>query len=243
MELQEDQYTFPYHHVPQVKDGYISHIRSRSWAFSYMALLLKIRENILDKNPSSVLDVGCGDGRLLGLLPERIQRVGIDLSVRAIHFAKGFYPDIKFKRSDIKDIKDSFDVVSAIEVLEHIPDSQLAEFVNNLGRVCKTGGHLILTVPSDNRPVAEKHFRHYSKKLLENHLEHLDDQFFLEECRPLLKQEDPIYKVFKKVASNKFWVFESVLLNKLIWWYYKNFCIEANESNGIHWMVVLKKNG
>jgi SAM-dependent methyltransferase len=87
-EYQENEFVFPYHHIPYL-DRQISVVNQRSlgWGFKYFSYLLRIKELVDEIIPTSLLDVGCGEGRFLGLLADNIRMVGVDLSQRSIRFA------------------------------------------------------------------------------------------------------------------------------------------------------------
>ena len=55
------------------------------------------REAVRSLAPSSVLDVGCGEGRFIGVLDWGVKRrVGVDHSRQAVRFAKAFHQDAIF---------------------------------------------------------------------------------------------------------------------------------------------------
>jgi ubiquinone/menaquinone biosynthesis C-methylase UbiE len=92
-----------------------------------------------------VLIVGCGAGADLSVVSGGV--VAFDLSTSAVQRAKDSSPLAKFLVADACDLPfthASFDVVICSEVLEHLPDPELA--VIEFDRVLKTGGALILTV-------------------------------------------------------------------------------------------------
>lgn len=119
------------------------------------------------------LDVGCGDGRwtfdIRQQLPAEIRVVGVDFSERAIGFARLIAPEIDFQvqRGEALPFTDrSFDLVSAIEVIEHVEDGAEEAFLAELRRVLRPRGLLILTTPSWNLQLTRHHFRHYSVERL-----------------------------------------------------------------------------
>jgi len=101
----------------------------------YRALKLKLL-----LNPKNLLDVGCGMGNMVSYLRKLgVDAFGLEFSPYALSRVS---PDIKpfLKNGDILDIpykENSFDVVSAVNVLEHIEKDKLIKAVNECNRVAK----------------------------------------------------------------------------------------------------------
>lgn len=76
----------------------------------------------------SLLDAGCDRGHWLGYVTSRrdIDRaLGIDISEARILEAQTAYPNLEFRSGYLEEVglePSSFDVVTSLEVLEHIPD-------------------------------------------------------------------------------------------------------------------------
>lgn len=103
-----------------------------------------------------LLDFGCGNGHILGevvkIRPDyRIH--GVDISSKALTVAKRRVPQGKFRLvSDNQHIpfpNNSFDIILALDVLEHIYDTKTA--FAELARVLKPNGTLIVTVPYNGK--------------------------------------------------------------------------------------------
>ncbi len=104
----------------------------------------------------TVLDVGCGDGGLFGLLSGKAQYTGIDISPTQLAAFRSQIKKLKVKSSptlieaDITKLplKDaSFDLALACDVLEHVldPEKVLREFK----RVVKKDGYIIFSIPNE----------------------------------------------------------------------------------------------
>jgi 2-polyprenyl-3-methyl-5-hydroxy-6-metoxy-1,4-benzoquinol methylase len=103
--------------------------------------------------PESVLDVGCGEGVLTEEWSERVgdgRIVGIDLDdpkLRA-EWERRRRPNLEFRAEEATSLSfedDEFDMASAIEVLEHVPEPEatLAEMARVAGR------WLLVSVPRE----------------------------------------------------------------------------------------------
>ena len=98
-----------------------------------------------------VLDLGCGNGRLLDLLRDKkINYIGVDNSAALITLAQKRYPAADFRIGDALKISfasNYFDKIYSVAVLHHIPSEELRlEFLEEVKRVLRPGGLLILTV-------------------------------------------------------------------------------------------------
>lgn len=112
------------------------------------------------------LDFGCGAGGFLKFLRERGQLAGRPLEVEGHDV--GSYAEL-LKRADgfrIFDLDElsrepaaRYDIISMIEVLEHLPDPRAA--LTLVSRLLKPGGLLLLTTGNLDNPVARRHGIHY----------------------------------------------------------------------------------
>jgi 2-polyprenyl-3-methyl-5-hydroxy-6-metoxy-1,4-benzoquinol methylase len=110
-------------------------------------------ELFTEADPESLLDVGCGEGVLthewaLRLRERRI--VGIDLDDALLHaeWAKRQAPNLTYQVMKAENLPfgdGEFDVATAIEVLEHVPDP--AHTVAEMARVAS--GWLLVSVPRE----------------------------------------------------------------------------------------------
>jgi 2-polyprenyl-3-methyl-5-hydroxy-6-metoxy-1,4-benzoquinol methylase len=94
-----------------------------------------------------VLDIACADGALFRVLGDRVRSgVGIDLDPVPASSAKYQYVQGSFPTG--LPPGEPFDVVAALAVLEHIPEKEQSSFAAGCARVLRSGGHLVVTVPS-----------------------------------------------------------------------------------------------
>lgn len=241
--IQEDQYRYPYHHLPYLdKNKNVVNHRSLSWGFKYFCYLLRTKELTETLKPDSVLDIGCGEGRFLGLLDQEIERkVGVDLSERPILFAKAFHPEIEFHSKDAADLQEIFDVVTAIEVLEHIPDEQITQFLSTMYSRTKPGGHIIICVPTLARELSEKHYRHYDIDIFRKQLK--DSVLNLTEIKVDYVFHSPWWlKLYSKFTQNGLWIFEFRPLRNLVWKYIKKNLLVTTPEHGEEMIIVLQKD-
>jgi SAM-dependent methyltransferase len=167
--LQEDLYGFPYHHVPVWDESGFRHFRIMPSAYEYASYSRHVLNLLRSLSWRSLLDVGCGDGRMCAEVRRTFPHVtvaGVDPSQRAIAFARAFAPECDIVCGDIQSpdvLPETFDVVLLIEVLEHISPQGAQAFLAALGRRLAPCGTLILTVPSSNVQVSPKHYRHFDE--------------------------------------------------------------------------------
>ena len=105
-------------------------------------------------DPQSLLDVGCGEGVLTHQWAQRLgdgrRVVGIDLDDPALHaeWAKRTAPNLEYrvmKAENLPFADGEFDLASAIEVLEHVPDPE--HTVAEMARVAQRW--LLVSVPRE----------------------------------------------------------------------------------------------
>ena len=104
-------------------------------------------------DPQSLLDVGCGEAVLTHKWAQRLGDrcvVGIDLDDPLLHaqWEQRQAPNLSYRVMKAERLPfgdDEFDVATAIEVLEHVPDP--AHTVAEMARVAS--GHLLVSVPRE----------------------------------------------------------------------------------------------
>jgi 2-polyprenyl-3-methyl-5-hydroxy-6-metoxy-1,4-benzoquinol methylase len=123
----------------------LSHQKNRGGEFFKIAELIGRLEA-----KAKVLDIGCNTGELLGDLDKQFQinGMGIDLNAQAIGIAQKSFPPIKFIEGNFlrMEIKGEFDLILAVEVIEHI--EEFKEFLNKVYSLLSKKGLFILSTPN-----------------------------------------------------------------------------------------------
>src|SRR5258706_9542533 len=142
------------------------------------------RRNLLDALIKSVarefddpimLDVGCGTGINYSVISKYGAAVSTDASQEALKFSKSRGVG-DLVRSNVETLPfngASFDVVTALDMLEHVDDDLRA--LDELNRIMKVGGVLVITVPAygflwSEHDEALHHRRRYAASELRNKL-------------------------------------------------------------------------
>jgi len=118
----------------------------------------KMLENLLkqmnkDNKSFSIIDLGCGDGRLLyalhisGLLHNAKRVVGVDISKERIERMKKILPFAEAVVADVTDLKEiadsAFDIAISTQVIEHVSDD--VKMLREVRRILKAGGYLYIS--------------------------------------------------------------------------------------------------
>ena len=122
----------------------------------------------------SLLEVGCGTGVVLEHLRRELpglRLVGSDLFAEGLEVARRRLPDVELVRLDARELPydAEFDVVAALDVLEHVDDEDAA--LSGLHRAAKPGGGAIVIVPQHPRLWSDldeivRHERRYTRRRL-----------------------------------------------------------------------------
>jgi SAM-dependent methyltransferase len=142
--------------------------------YRYRLISQVLRE--LDLRPATIMDCGCGDGSLLRVIRETFPDAalsGMDVSGLALERAAGSGAQV-FQGDFGQPLAPAaqFDLVLCSEVIEHIQDDEIV--LDNLAKLCRPGGWVILTTQSGriyNTEMFLGHLRHYRIEDLAQRLE------------------------------------------------------------------------
>jgi trans-aconitate methyltransferase len=118
----------------------------------------------------SVLEVGCGFGRITALVMEREPSLytAIDVSADMLASARARIPRVDFVQSSILDYKPGrqWDLVLAVEVLMHVPPHEIEATINTMRSM--SARHLVTLDYVGDRPLAAHNWKHDYARLLPN---------------------------------------------------------------------------
>lgn len=235
--IQEKQYSIPYHWILNENE-----FRGRKY-FGYLSLAIEKAKKHGLQDAARVLDAGCGDGRFIACLNEVGYEVeGMDYSQQAVAFARLLLPINTIHVADLTEtpnpeLHGKYDAVFLIETLEHIHPDNVAIILKNLKKMIKPGGILIITVPSTNLKLHQKHYQHFTAESLR---EYTQKEFHVAETLGYASVKHPFLRAIYKLTDNRYWVIKplSHWYNKNIWKKHLNSC---SESHGEGLLTVLKK--
>lgn len=164
-----------------------------------------IAKTINKRNPK-ILDLGIGQGYLeqfLSAIGASYQLYGIDISRIAIRRLNSKFKG-KFVTDNIMNIdkhykNNTFDIIVAIEVIEHISPHQIFRLYEKIHKLLKTNGIFIISTPLNeglakmrNNPSA--HVREYTVPILEK-------EFEIAKFKIIKKKELYAFKSFYKLKK------------------------------------------
>jgi SAM-dependent methyltransferase len=180
--LQERQYSNPYHWSWRRNNALMYQLRT-----DVVLDLLGVRKGDPASGRLRLLDVGCGDARFLGDAARVTHAFGVDYSSRALVFARQLVPESTFARCSAAALcfpDGTFDAVTLLDVIEHIPDGLELQVMREAHRVLRPGGHVVVTTNTDRTPAEWKHYRHYSLRRFQQLFDGLFSQFRVEGMIP-----------------------------------------------------------
>lgn len=126
-----------------IKENIYGHKKRLKWIISHI------------HKYESIVEVGCGTGYMISLrlAQEGFNILGVDIDERSIDFGQSLFEQEGFdmnilKSIDISELDIVADVIIASEVLEHIPDEHIADFMDKVANRLRPGGKFLVTVPN-----------------------------------------------------------------------------------------------
>jgi SAM-dependent methyltransferase len=154
-------------------------VQEKHWWFtSKKKIILGLLENYVAKDcEQNILDIGCGSGLMLNDLSQFGAVTGMDASNEAINFSRQIFNGKIVKGAlptDIPFNENSFQLIVALDVIEHIDDDICA--LRKIYSIARTGGVVVLTVPAyqflwSRHDILNEHKRRYTLSELKKKVE------------------------------------------------------------------------
>ncbi len=157
------------------------HLEREHWWFKARSKIIethtkKLVEGFTDTN---ILNVGVATGATSKMLSKFGEVTSLEYDKDCCLFLKEQlnFDVIQGSVTELPFENQSFDLVCAFDVIEHVSDDSLA--LNEMVRVCKPGGRILVTVPAfmslwSEHDEINHHFRRYTKKSLQHLFEQSD---------------------------------------------------------------------
>lgn len=148
MSLNHQQYSNEYFANYKIKGRFLKRERGERWyQFGYWQRYISRHF----RRGSTILEIGCGLGYFGKVLFRKFEYVGTDIAIFPLQAIRSREKAISLVQGNVLTLgfrPESFDVVVAFDILEHIspPTSAILEIY----RVLRKDGRLILTVPNVN---------------------------------------------------------------------------------------------
>jgi len=121
-------------------------------------------DRVLDCLPKSqgqsILDIGCFSGTFLSTLDRATfsTQIGVDILESQVSYARERYgaefrkfylvPDISNLQDTLPEAKNKLDLLTSIEVIEHLPEDVIHKLFDQAAMILKPGGKMIFTTPN-----------------------------------------------------------------------------------------------
>ena len=126
------------------QQGYSEYLKTRS-SIGYIYRKRFLYPRICECLPGKVLDFGCGIGDFLSFRPGT---TGVDVNEHNVAYCRSRGFDVSVVNNGVINALDKqFDSIVMDNVLEHIPENEVSQVLEEIKRVLKVGGRLVIGVP------------------------------------------------------------------------------------------------
>lgn len=128
--------------------------KPRIWSFTVDADKRTLAEMIRSLKPQRILDIGCANGPLLQALDDLgIAGEGVEIAAYALGHALARIKN-RIHHGDLLAIalaEASYDVISGLDIFEHLNPNRIDEYVTRVWKLLKPGGYLFANIPAFGR--------------------------------------------------------------------------------------------
>lgn len=162
-----------------------------------------------------ILDVGCGVGSTDACLVGMVGKLhGVDMSEESLRVAKKNNPSVDYRQTNGSDIPyndSTFELAFAINVMHHVPPLEWPDFIEEMMRVIKPGGLVVVFEHNPFNPLT---------RLVVNQCEFDEDAVLLKKRTTFELMQDAGLKIIRGdyilfIPSEAKWV--KVIEHKLRW--------------------------
>ena len=195
---------------------------------------LKIVE---EYKPKSLMDIGCGYGYFIEKIQNAVEYVvGSEFNPAAIDICKN--KDIKLYTTNLKEVPEKFDMITAFQVFEHVKDNKT--FIEDCLNLLNEGGLLLFVTPNPDSELIK-----YNPGILELPPHHCCD--ISKETYEYIAKKYNLEIVDYKQQEIELWVYKAYLKgkyglefsNKEI---YDKYLLEKDNLIGKSHLVLFRKN-
>lgn len=105
------------------------------------------------KSEMRILEIGFGSGKFLAYATNQGAKVtGTEINEHLVYMGKRRGFDVHFTNNVSNFPQDHFDLVVAFDVLEHIPQEYLGEFIKRIRDILRPGGKFLSRFPNGDSP-------------------------------------------------------------------------------------------
>ncbi len=105
---------------------------------------LRLIQQWIPQDVSTIIDIGCGNGKISNSLAEDYDVLGVDISSAALQYVQA--KKLQASAVSIPLADSSFDLVLSSEMIEHLTDADLRLAINEMKRLSKR--YILISVPN-----------------------------------------------------------------------------------------------
>jgi SAM-dependent methyltransferase len=149
----------------------LDHEEGHWWYRGRLRIILDEVERLAPLPGATILDAGCGSGRVMKELGRFGDVVGADVNPAAVAASRARRAGrvVEASVDELPFPDESFSLVTCLDVIEHTPDDVAT--MRELRRVTAPGGHMLVTVPAypalwSTHDEVNEHYRRYRRRSL-----------------------------------------------------------------------------
>jgi len=218
-------------------------VKASGWLLKEVGKLIK--EIGLPKKEIKILDMGCGSGEFIEFLRKNTGSscYGVDLSEERVKLSRSEFPNVEFSVGSLESTnfkKETFDIVISTQAIEHLFDDELKPTFDEMHRLLKKNGRLLLTTRFEEDLTTRKRVCPDCHAIF-LHSQHMQS-FSISSLKALLEGSS-LQTVRSKRSRCRDHVNEFIprRFKFLNWIFYKMFGNYLDKKIGIYMYSVLKK--